>query len=161
MYNGPYSIYKGQNSTLMHPSSYRWNQNSTKTFSYVNRKIRSSCSNSFICCVQLRESRYNWQVAGPSCCQDPLKAHDQFFVLIFKFIFSYESSGFCSSVIEVSLLLGYDAALLGIWFPKFRDNVLVASSRVEMSKVQSQQTSFKDNWFTYLCWTERHDGKPC
>lgn len=31
-------------------------------------------------------------------------------------------------------LLGYDATLLGNWFPIFRDNILVLSSQVERSK---------------------------
>jgi len=95
--NGDYSKYKGQNSTLMHPS-YRWNKNSAITLLYVNRKIRSSCTNSFTCCVlcrlpltiHLRESRYNGQLASTSWYQDPLKALDQILVLILKFIFPYE-----------------------------------------------------------------------
>jgi len=41
--------------------------------------------------------------------------------------------GFHSRMDEIPVPLGCNAASPGIWFPKFRDNVVVCSSRVEMS----------------------------
>jgi hypothetical protein len=40
--------------------------------------------------------------------------------------------GFHSNVSKVSVLLGYDTASLGIWFPVFWNNIVVSSSRMEM-----------------------------
>jgi hypothetical protein len=34
----------------------------------------------------------------------------------------------------ILILLGYDTALLTNWFPIFPDNIMVSSSRAEMSK---------------------------
>ena len=41
---------------------------------------------------------------------------------------------FFTALNEDVYLLGYDATLLGNWFPIFRDNILVLSSQVERSK---------------------------
>jgi hypothetical protein len=42
--------------------------------------------------------------------------------------------GFLGSVVEVYILLGYDAASMAVSFLTFRDNAVVSSSKVRISK---------------------------
>jgi hypothetical protein len=51
-----------------------------------------------------------------------------------KPVLTCESLGFRSGVDEIYFLLRCDTVSEGNWFPTFRDNVVVSSSRVEMSK---------------------------
>jgi hypothetical protein len=61
------------------------------------------------------------------------------------FILFYESKiitqivTFCNGVDELSTVLGYDTLLLGDWFLMFPDNIVVISSRLEMSKNAANQ----------------------
>jgi hypothetical protein len=49
--------------------------------------------------------------------------------------------GFLSGVVEVYVLLEYDAVSMALSFPPFRDNAVVSSSKVRVSKKNNSNKS--------------------